>query len=211
MKKKSQPEPEPQPQVQLYFLSSGEVAVLLNESMEDLEELETELNTQFEPQNPHEQFLVDRAIQARWKVYRYRRLETQAYHNLTETEGGDDCTLLDALEAPATIFDKLERLIAAAERAYATAIRELNQYRAQAAKAEKQNKAKPAAGRPQAEPVKIENEPDLQNEPNLEPFNGSNRPILQNEPNPEPIRPNGAPGYEDPANETNPKIRPPAR
>lgn len=177
MKKKRQPEPEPEPRsVQIYALSSGEIAVLPNESMEELEALDEELNEEFNPTTPHEQFLVDRAINARWKLYRYRRLETQAYADIVCPASDDDQALLNKLERPNNVLEKLERMIAATERAFSTAIRELDRYRAQTRKAEEkaekqhpaakiQNEPKPAEAPLPTEPAKLQNEPNSAPEP----------------------------------------------
>lgn len=141
MKKKQQPLPEPEPQqrVETYALSSGIVTILPNESRAGLVKIETDLNNEFKPNTPHERFLVDRAISARWKVLRFRRLEAKLAEEYAESDAADDSSVLDTLEQSGNLYEKLDRMIASVERTGAAAIRELTQYRASALKVEKQS------------------------------------------------------------------------
>jgi hypothetical protein len=164
--------------VSFHTLSSGEIAILPGESEHDLDELENELDEQFEPKSNTEQFLVDQMVHARWKLARVRRLEVQAYADLIHDEKASDSHILEALEKPRNIFDKLERMALAADRAFAKALRELNLFRANVQKSHKQseiqNEAKPANTRPPAQPA----EPT---HATITPY--AARPV-QNEPNP---------------------------
>jgi hypothetical protein len=160
MAKKSQPEPAPP--VLIYTLSSGEVTVLPNESMEALEELAEELYEEFDPDTSAEQYLVDQMVHARWKVIRVRRLESQAFANLVADGADPDTAVLKALKTPGNIFDKLDRMANAADRAYSKAVRDLARLRANAAKAEIQNEAKSAGEGLPSEPEEVQNEPTVE-------------------------------------------------
>ena len=158
MGKKSQPPPK----VVRYALSTGDIAVLPTESEEDLEQLITELTKQNEPNTPAENFLVDQMIHARWNLLRFRRLEATAFDRMLENEYGSpdaDRRLLITIERPGNAVDKLQKMAAAAERAYAKAVRDFAQLRAKALETEKQNKAKAADAWLQAELAKMEKEP----------------------------------------------------
>ena len=101
-------------------------------------------------------------IHARWNLLRFRRLEAVAFDRMLESEygpSGPDRRLLNTIEKPGNILDKLQKMAAAAERAYARAVRDLAQLRAKAEKSEKQNKAKAADEWLQAELARLENEP----------------------------------------------------
>jgi hypothetical protein len=160
MGKKSQPALH----VARYALSSGVITVLPTESKEDLDQLITEVTEQNEPNTPTEHFLVGQMIHARWKVLRFRRLEAVALDRILdepyifEPIPQDHC-ILNTIQQSGNILDKLEKLIVAADRAYAKALRDLTQLRASAQKAEKQNKAKAADVWLRAELAKFENEP----------------------------------------------------
>jgi hypothetical protein len=158
MGKKSQPPPE----VIRYALSTGDIVVLPTESAEDLEQLVSEMEEQNEPNSPAEHFLVDQMIHARWSLLRFRRLEAVAFDRMLENEYGSpsaDRRLLNTIERPGNVVDKLQKMSAAAERAYARALRDLTQLRAKAQKSEKQNKPKAADEWLQSELAKFENEP----------------------------------------------------
>jgi hypothetical protein len=162
MGKKSQPAP----QVVRYALSSGVIAVLPTESAEDLDQLIAEITEQNEPNTPAEHYLVDQMIHARWKVLRFRRLEAVALDRILDEPYifqpvPQDHRILNTIQQSGNILDKLEKLIVAADRAYAKALRDLTQLRASAQKSEKQNKAKAADAWLRAELAKFENEPNI--------------------------------------------------
>jgi hypothetical protein len=146
-------------QVRTIALSSGVLTVLPNESPDDYVQLEQELTQQHDPASPAEVFHVHQMIHARWNLRRYRRLTAQAYANIVAGNPGDtDAQVIEALKKSSNVIEKLERLAAAAERAYSKAIRDLNQIRAAARKSEKQNEAKEAAWL-NAEIEKVANDP----------------------------------------------------
>jgi hypothetical protein len=145
MGKKSQSAPKPE--IDIFVLSSGMATILPSESVEDIEEIENELNEEFEPTTPAEQFLVDQMIHARWKLARTHRLEAQAFANLVGNEDGSDTGVLKVLKVPGNIFDKLDKMAAALDRAYSKAVRDLAQLRANARKRKNKTKPKPAASR----------------------------------------------------------------
>jgi hypothetical protein len=160
MGKKSQPAP----QVVRYALSSGVIAVLPTESAEDLDQLIAEITEQNEPNTPAEHYLVDQMIHARWKVLRFRRLEAVALDRILDEPYifqpvPQDHRILNTIQQSGNILDKLEKLIVAADRAYAKAVRDLTQLRVKAQQPKKQNKAKAADEWLQTELVKMQNEP----------------------------------------------------
>jgi hypothetical protein len=128
-------------------LSSGILTVLPTESQSDLEHLSASIHQEHKPASPAETFLTDQMIHARWNLARVRRLQAEAIDRILAANpqnSNSDAALLDALDTPNNLLDKLERYAAAAERAYARALRQLQQLRANSQKIEKQNKAKEA-------------------------------------------------------------------
>src|SRR5512133_451601 len=69
---------------------AGSFAVLAHESVEEFEDLETELLHKFLPVDAHEHFLVNQMIQAAWRLARIDRLEGRAFE--LSLEAGDPST-----------------------------------------------------------------------------------------------------------------------
>ncbi len=116
---------------------SAAFQVLPHESRDEFEELEAAYHSEFNPQGPHESFLVGEMIQARWKLARIERLEAAAFEQiLTEPGSADDpdSRILNTLSRSGNPLDKLQRYDAAANRAYNSAHRQLLQTRAAARK-----------------------------------------------------------------------------
>ena len=118
---------------------SGVFAILPHEDRAAFDQLAATLRAEFLPAGDTETFLVDQMIQSRWKMARIERLEMEAFEQtLTEPGSTDspDGRILAALSAPGNIFDKLQRYTAAAERCYYKALREIQNLRARAQKAD---------------------------------------------------------------------------
>ena len=154
-------------------LSSGVLTVLPAEDPAALDRLIAGIRDEFKPATPSENFFCDQMVHAAWKLQRVRRLQAEALDRLAANGDADtDRALLDEIETPGNIVDKLERYEGAAARAYSKAVRDLAQLRANAAKLKKQNEAKPAASRPswlQAHLANIQNEATAAGETSPEP------------------------------------------
>jgi hypothetical protein len=164
-------------------LSSGDINVLPTEKQETLDALIRELNEQNEPKSAAEKFHIEQMIHARWNLLRVRRLEAEALDAMIENSGGEniDRGILSEIEKPGNVLDKLARYAAAAGRAYSRAVRDLAQLRANAKKAEQQNKANEARIWLAEELAKVKRKPlpaCLFDEP---------APVLQNEAKPAPL------------------------
>ena len=109
----------------------------------------------FTPQDDHEEFLVLRMVESRWKLARIQRMEVALLQQLTP--GSEIPTTPDGLNA----YASLQRYAAAAERSYYKALHELASNRAPATP---QPAPQPIA-RPVAQPAK----PAIPNEPNPAP------------------------------------------
>ena len=136
-------------------LATMTVTVMPGESEADLDELSQSIRNDWNPQGDHENFLVDQMISARWRLERLARYEEEAMNKAIDGPAGFITNegvrrfqaksahrrVLDQIDAPNSIFDKLERYTRAAERAYSKAVKELQQHRANQAKTAKQNEA----------------------------------------------------------------------
>ncbi len=140
--------------------------VLPHENREDFDELEAAYRSEFNPQTPHQEFMLGQMVQARWKLDRIQRLEALAFEQLLTEPGaatGPDERILAALGRSSNIFDKLQRYTAAATRSYNAANRELKNARAAAAKNEAQS-AQSFIDQYLNSPNPGRQKPDLQNE-----------------------------------------------
>ena len=136
-------------------LTTLTLTVMPGECQQDLDELSHSIRNEWNPQGDHENFLVDQMISARWRLERLARYEEEAMNKAIDGPAGFITNegvrrfeaksahrrVLDAIDQPNSIFDKLERYTRAAERAYSKAVKELKQHRANQAKTVKQNEA----------------------------------------------------------------------
>ncbi len=112
-------------------------AVLAHESREQYEQLAASYHAQFKPQNEHENFLVGDMIQSRWKLARIERLEAAAFDQILAEPAATpnpDNAILHAITQSRDALSTLERLAAAAKRAYFKAHSEFHRSRKGAAK-----------------------------------------------------------------------------
>jgi hypothetical protein len=112
---------------------SSQFAVLPHENREEFEALRASFHAEFEPRTPNEEFLVEQMLQARWRIARIYRLEAALFEQLAESQTGESA---DARIAAALIqssglgaLNLLQRYLAAAERSYHKAARELAESR----------------------------------------------------------------------------------
>ena len=116
---------------------TGKFALLPGEDPEEYAKLLLTYQNEFQPTTGHENFLVTQLAQSRWKMDRTERLQAEAF-NQTLTSGDQsqspDARIVTALSQPATVFDRLQRYAAQAERTYLRVHRELTQLRRQLAK-----------------------------------------------------------------------------
>ncbi len=116
---------------------TGKFALLPGEDPEEYANLLLTYQNEFHPATEHENFLVTQLAQSRWKMDRVERLQEEAF-NQTMAAGdpsqSPDAQIVTALSQPATVFDRLQRYAAQAERSYHRAHRELTQLRRQFAK-----------------------------------------------------------------------------
>jgi len=69
---------------------SGAFRVLDTENQEEFEELIAEYHRTFQPSNTHERFLIEEIAQARWRLARARRLESELIEDLVERRDHED-------------------------------------------------------------------------------------------------------------------------
>ena len=136
-------------------LTATTLAVMPGESQDDLDQLTASITNEWNPSGDHENFLVHQMISARWRLARLARWEEEAINNAIDGPvmwlsnesvkihemKSPDRRVLEVMQRPGSIFDKLERYTRAAERAYSKAVKELEQHRAATAKLAKQNEA----------------------------------------------------------------------
>ncbi len=140
--------------------------VLPHENRDHFNELEAGYRSEFNPQTPHEEFMLGQMLQARWKLDRVQRLEALAFEQLLTEPGAatdPDERVVAALGRSGNIFDKLQRYAAAATRSYNAAHRELKNARATAAKNQAQS-AQAFIDQYLNSPNPGRQKPDLQNE-----------------------------------------------
>lgn len=112
---------------------SSQFSVLPHENFEEFEALRVSFSAEFEPRTPHQEFLVEQMLQARWRIARIYRLEAAVFEQLAQSQTGESA---DARIAAALIqssglgaLNVLQRYLAAAERSYHKAARELAESR----------------------------------------------------------------------------------
>jgi hypothetical protein len=108
--------------------------VLPNETREDFEQIHDSLQEQYDPQNPAEQFLVDAAAHAQWKMVRAEVYETAAYD-----KGQSDI-------ARAEFFRGMIRTQNSLARLYSKAYNELERIKTARRKAEKEEQTEVFGG-----------------------------------------------------------------
>ena len=110
----------------------------------------------FAPQDDHEEFLVLRMVESRWKLARIQRMEVALLQQLAhdpESPNGPDAAIAAAmLKGGANAYASLQRYSAAAERSYYKALRELESNRSPA------TAPSPAPVRPPAPKPAVPNE-----------------------------------------------------
>ncbi len=112
---------------------ASQFSVLPHENREEFETLRAAFRAEFDPRTPNEEFLVEQMLQARWRAARIYRLEAAVFEQLAQSQSGESA---DARIAAALIqssglgaLNVLQRYLAAAERSYHKAARELAQSR----------------------------------------------------------------------------------
>jgi hypothetical protein len=119
---------------------SGRPAVLPQENADEFQQLQTDYFDQFSPQNPHESFLVEQMIHARWRIARIQRLELRLLSDAASEAAAEEAEA-DPADADAAILDHmhhkgvdlptaLQRYLNSAERSYYKAHHELTAARA---------------------------------------------------------------------------------
>ena len=104
--------------------------VLAHEDLLDFEVVMRRYLLDFQPGDTHERFLVELMAQARWRLARFRRLETAALDSLlgAADPSAPDTRLAQSLTGKeGDPMAKIERYAAAAERSYHKACRELSE------------------------------------------------------------------------------------
>jgi hypothetical protein len=116
---------------------TGNFRLLPAEDPNEFEELLRGYANEFQPVTEHECFLLTQMVEARWKLDRIERLQAEAFDQMLaagEPDHSSDARILAGLSQPTTVFDRLQRYAAQAERTYHRAHRELAQLQKQQAK-----------------------------------------------------------------------------
>lgn len=106
--------------------------VLPGENPGDYEIMVASYDEELQPQTPTERFQVDTMIQAKWQKQRLLRVESDLYRDVIRQSGAT--TLATALQAEtpaAKILNRVQRQLAACERDWHRAHRELRRLREQ--------------------------------------------------------------------------------
>ena len=109
--------------------------MLAHESQPEFNRLSVDVQNEFQPETPHEEFLVSQMVDARWKLQRAGNIETAIFEQMTlEDETNPPATpearMANAmLERGGDALNRTQRYIAALERSYYKAHRELLQGR----------------------------------------------------------------------------------
>ncbi len=115
--------------------------VLAHEDQAAFDRLLESYRSEFQPSTTHETFLTDQLAQSRWRLDRFRRLESVALENIVSgeiDETNPDTRIVAALGSNPLIL--LNRWAASAEKSYFQAYRELSHCRSR----EKRNEANDA-------------------------------------------------------------------
>ncbi len=116
------------PQTANHALSSG-FFLLPHEKETELNSIATRLRADLQPGGEHESFLVDRMIEARWRIVRINRLEAAAFDLILDPDAVALCpdARIAARLTPkgGDVLGVLQRYAAAAERSYHKNYREL--------------------------------------------------------------------------------------
>lgn len=101
--------------------------LLPGEDRDEYEALAAAYHDEFAPETEHELFLVHQLLEARWKIQRYERLQAEALNQMLASapDQHSDTALVAALQAGSPAFEKLQRFIAQAGRAFHRAHRDL--------------------------------------------------------------------------------------
>ncbi len=138
---------------------SGKFAVLPHEDRAEFDRMADAYTKKFRPADDHECFLIELMLQSRWKMARLQRLETCVLNQMAiqdpSATGPDDMLASSLLKGSANAYAQVQRYIAAAERSYYKALRELERGRDAADRERAASQSVPLT------PV----HPDLQNEP----------------------------------------------
>ena len=111
--------------------------VLPGENPADYEFMVATYDEELQPQTPTERFHVDTMIQANWQKQRLLRVESDLYRDVMRQSGATN--LAEALQAEtpaAKVLNRVQRQLAACERDWNRAHRELRRVREQPAVAE---------------------------------------------------------------------------
>jgi hypothetical protein len=104
--------------------------VLPGENPADYESMVATYNEELHPRSPTERFHVDTMIQANWQKHRLLRVESELYRDVIRQSGAR--TLAAALQADtpaAKVLNRVQRQLAACERDWHRANRELRRLR----------------------------------------------------------------------------------
>jgi hypothetical protein len=137
--------------------------VLPGENPADYEFMAATYDEEFQPQTTAERFLVDTLIQANWQKQRLLRIEAHLYRDVMRQSGAADLAeALQAETAAAKVLNRVQRQLAACERDWHRATRELRRLREQPAAAEtvaaRRNATEPP---PEPAPEPLHSPPEL--------------------------------------------------
>ena len=104
---------------------------VIGESRQEFAELQDEYLDRFLPRTPDERFLVDTLLRNEWLPRRLFRVEAQLweYHTLRASRS-EGVPLGEAFATAGTVFMRLHRRVAHAERSYKEALRDLQRLQA---------------------------------------------------------------------------------
>ena len=107
---------------------AGAFRVLPYEDQDEFDALLAALLAQFNPEGPHESFLVEQMVQSRWKLARFERIEAAVldqYVGIGACTDGDASIAAALIEGGGRSLATLQRYASSAQRAYYKAHAEL--------------------------------------------------------------------------------------
>ena len=107
---------------------TSEFAVLSHENPAEFAELSQQAVQEFQPSGMHEEFLVRRMIEARWRAVRCQRLEYAAFELMLDPDSTDlspDARIVSKMQGRGDVISLLHRYSTAALNQYDKAYREL--------------------------------------------------------------------------------------
>jgi len=183
--------------------------IMFDEKPEDLAELSAEYHELCNPADAKQRLLVDTMVHNEWRLRRSRRVEAELWQTAHNTfivkniETTSTCTSGDAFATDSAIFERLQRVVNACERAYYRASHDLERLQEVAQEVARAHGLR--TGHPEAEPAAEPAPPEPPKPEQSKPTSAKMGSVRQNPQTPPPAAPEPPPapssaGPDAPAN-----------